>query len=257
MIASKSKRVNILGIYINAINIQQTIDTINIWIRSQYSHYICVIPAHSIMRCYRNPELRKIFNCSGLSTPDGMVIVWLLRLQGFPAVERVYGPDLMHAVCQRSLETGWRHYFYGGEPGVADRLSEKLKTEYPGIRITGVYSPPFHELTTDEDNEIIAKINQAQPDIVWVGIGSPKQEQWMSDHVGKLNATVLIGVGAAFDFLSGRKHQAPRWIQRSGFEWLFRLASEPRRLWRRYADYPLFVLLIMLQLLHLKHFQGD
>lgn len=209
------------------------------------------------MQGYRDPELRRIFNRSGLTTPDGMAIVWLLRLQGFSQVERVYGPDLMQAVCKRSAETGWRHYFYGGTPGVAEQLAEKLKTQSPGLQIAGMYSPPFRELTPEEDREMIARINEARPDIVWVGIGSPKQELWMSRHLGQVDAPVLIGVGAAFDFLSGRKRQAPRWIQRSGFEWLFRLGSEPKRLWRRYADYPLFVLLVLLQLLRLKKFNVE
>jgi N-acetylglucosaminyldiphosphoundecaprenol N-acetyl-beta-D-mannosaminyltransferase len=257
MTESKNNRGNILGIYIDPVNIQKTVDIINTWIQSRKSNYVCVTPAHSVMQGYRNPELRKIFNQSGLTTPDGMAIVWILRLQGFPDVDRVYGPDLMQAVCQYSSKVGWRHYFYGGEPGVAEQLSEKLISQYPGLTIAGLYSPPFRELTLEDDREIITMINRAYPDIVWVGIGSPKQEQWMHEHLGKLNAPVLIGVGAAFDFLSGRKTQAPRWIQRSGFEWLFRLASEPRRLWRRYADYPLFVILVMLQCFHLKHFPSD
>ncbi len=251
------ERVNILGTHISAINIQDTVDVFVRWIHAGDSQYVCVTPAHSIMQGYRDPQLRKIFNQSGITTPDGMAIVWLLRMQGFPKVDRVYGPDLMHAVCQHSLETGWRHFFYGGASGVAEQLAEALNTKYPGIKIAGMYSPPFRELTPEEDREVISMINTAHSDIVWVGIGSPKQELWMSRHLGQVSAPVLIGVGAAFDFLSGRKKQAPRWIQRSGFEWLFRLASEPKRLWRRYADYPLFVLLVIMQLLHIKHFQSD
>jgi N-acetylglucosaminyldiphosphoundecaprenol N-acetyl-beta-D-mannosaminyltransferase len=192
-----------------------------------------------------------------MTTPDGMSLVCLLRLQGFPDVDRVYGPDLMQAVCERASEAGWRIYLYGGAPGVTEQLSEKLKTQHPGLRIVGVYSPPFRDLTPEEDREIVTQINKTNPDIVWVGISSPKQDIWMSRHVESLNAPVLIGVGAAFDFLSGRKRQAPRWIQRSGFEWLFRLVSEPKRLWRRYADYPLFVLLVILQLLGIKRFNQD
>jgi N-acetylglucosaminyldiphosphoundecaprenol N-acetyl-beta-D-mannosaminyltransferase len=253
---SKHKHVDILGVDVTAINMQQTIDTIDEWIRTNHNKYICVVPAHSIFLGYQNLQLREIFNHSGLTTPDGMVIVWLLRLHGYRNVDRVYGPDLMHAVCKHSLQTGWKHYFFGGEPGVADQLSEKLKTQYPELQISGTYSPPFRQLTQDEDNEIITNINHAHPDIVWVGLGSPKQEYWMYEHLEKLSAPVLIGVGAAFDFLSGNKHQAPRWIQRSGFEWLFRLVNEPRRLWRRYANYPLFIFLILLQLFHLKKFSN-
>jgi N-acetylglucosaminyldiphosphoundecaprenol N-acetyl-beta-D-mannosaminyltransferase len=257
MIESKHRWVNILGTKVTAINIQQTIDTINDWINNKDNHYICVIPAHSIMQGYHNLQLREIFKLSGLTTPDGMPIVWLLRLQGYQNVDRVYGPDLMQAVCEHSVNSGWRHYFYGGQPGVAQQLSDKLKTQYPGLQIAGFYSPPFRQLTHDEDEEIIANINSTHPDIVWVGLGSPKQEYWMHDHLGKLDASVMIGVGAAFDFLSGSKRQAPRWIQRSGFEWLFRLANEPLRLWRRYADYPIFVFLVLLQIFHLKNFDSD
>jgi N-acetylglucosaminyldiphosphoundecaprenol N-acetyl-beta-D-mannosaminyltransferase len=256
MIKSKQKRINILGTKISAINITQTIQTIRDWIASKDSNYICVVPAHSIMQAYRDQSLREIINLSGLSTPDGMAIVWLLHLQGYQNVDRVYGPDLMNAVCKHSLETGWKHYFFGGAPGIAEQLSERLNSQYPELQITGTYSPPFRDLSQQEDEEIIANINHAQPDIVWVGLGSPKQEFWMHNHLSKLDAPVLIGVGAAFDFLSGNKRQAPRWIQRSGFEWLFRLASEPQRLWRRYAEYPLFVLLVLLQILHLKKFEN-
>jgi len=247
----------ILGVGVSPVNMQLAISVLNQWISNKSQNYICVAPAHSIMHGYRYPRLRKIFNSSGMTTPDGMAVVWLLQLKGFHNVERVYGPDLMRAVCQRSLQTGWKHYFYGGEPSVGELLSLNLRDQFPGLNITGSYSPPFRELTPDEDNQIIDRINRARPDIVWVGIGSPKQELWMSDHMGKLIAPVLIGVGAAFDFLSGKKRQAPRWIQRSGFEWLFRLASEPKRLWRRYAEYPLFTLLVLLQLLHIKHYPTD
>jgi len=247
----------ILGVGVNPINITDAINIIQCWITNRDQQYVCVTPAHSVMDGYRNPDLKKIFNGSGLTTPDGMAIVWLLRLQGFHQVRRVYGPDLMQAVCEHSLETGWRHYFYGGAPGVADQLSERLHNNYPGLKVVGTYTPPFRELTEEEDQLIITTINEANPDILWVGIGSPKQELWMSKHMSKVNVPVLIGVGAAFDFLSGKKKQAPLWIQRTGFEWLFRLIQEPKRLWQRYAEYPLFVMLVLLQLLRIKNFEAD
>jgi len=248
------ERVNLLGVGISAINMTQAVEAIEDWIKQGQQHYVCVTPAHAVMECYLQPELRPIFNGSGLTTPDGMAIVWLLRLKGRNQVSRVYGPDLMLSVCEHSIDRGYKHFFYGGVPGVADELAARLQTCFPGLQVAGTYSPPFHPLSSREDEAIVERINRTLPDIVWIGISSPKQERWMSEHVGKLSAPVLIGVGAAFDFLSGRKKQAPRWIQRSGMEWLFRLASEPRRLWPRYANYPLFVLLVLAQALRLKRF---
>jgi N-acetylglucosaminyldiphosphoundecaprenol N-acetyl-beta-D-mannosaminyltransferase len=251
------QRVNILGVGVSAIHMGQALAVLEEWIEKRNQQYVCVTPAHAVMDCYHDPRLRAIFNASGLTTPDGMAIVWLLKLHGQRSVGRVYGPDLMREVCKFSVAKGWRHFLYGGEVGVLERLKSRLEAEYLGIQIVGTFSPPFRSLAEQEDQEIVDKINSARPDIIWVGISTPKQVQWMHDHLGKVNASVLIGVGAAFDFLSGRKPQAPRWVQRSGLEWLFRLISEPRRLWRRYAQYPLFVVLVLAQMLGLKRFPLD
>jgi len=186
-----------------------------------------------------------------------MSIVWLLRLKGHHHVRRVYGPDLMNALCRQSLEYGYRHYFYGGAPGVAETLQAKMQEQYPGLQVAGTYCPPFRPLTPEEDIRVMEIIKDSKPDILWVGISSPKQEIWMAEHVERLGIPALIGVGAAFDFLSGNKEQAPRWIQRSGLEWLFRLASEPKRLWRRYVEYPLFLILILLQAMGLKKYPHE
>lgn len=250
-------RINILGVNISSINLPQSVDIISGWIASRDLNYVCVTPAHSIMECIHQPDLYPIFNGSGLTTPDGMSIVWILKLKGQSQVSRVYGPDLMQAVCQKSMDTGWRHFFYGGEQGVPEKLALKLTAAYPGLQIAGCYSPPFHPLSSQEDQEITDFINVSQPDIVWVGISTPKQERWMAEHKGRVTAPVMIGVGAAFDFLSGKKKQAPRWIQYNGLEWLFRLATEPRRLWKRYAQYPYFALLVLLQFLGIKHFPTE
>ncbi len=177
-----------------------------------------------------------------------MPLVWLSRLYGWRNTRRVYGPDLMLDLCERSLATGYRHFFYGGQEGVPDRLSDRLQRRFPGLIVAGTYSPPFRTPTEEEDEEIVRRINDAKPDIVWVGLSTPKQEHWMAQHVDRLAASVLIGVGAAFDFHAGVKRQAPRWMQQSGLEWLFRLGSEPRRLWRRYlVNNPMFVWLMFLQ----------
>ena len=248
-------RVNILGVGISAINMAMALETVEKWITERSPHYVCVTPVHSVMDCQRNPELRHIQNASGLSTPDGMPLVWLSRLKGFRHVERVYGPDLMLALCERSAAKGYRHFFYGGAEGVPEQLASVLQKRFPGLQVAGTFSPPFRPLTPDEDEQVVQIINKAAPDIVWVGLGSPKQEYWMAEHVGRLTAPVLIGVGAAFDFLTGRKPQAPRWMQRAGLEWLFRLLTEPRRLWRRYLiNNPLFVALVVLQALGVRRY---
>lgn len=247
------ERCNILGVSISAVNLDQATATLDGWIQAREANYICVTPVHSVMECYHQPNLRPIFNHSGMTTPDGMPIVWLLRWYGYKHVDRVYGPDLMRAVCQQSALKGYRHFLYGGAPDVPESLAHILQKTYPDITIVGAYSPPFRALTAEEDKALIAQINATKPDIVWVGLGSPKQERWMAEHVGKIEGATLVGVGAAFDFLSGRKKQAPRWIQRSGFEWLFRLMTEPNRLWRRYlTNNPLFIILMIAQMLGLK-----
>jgi N-acetylglucosaminyldiphosphoundecaprenol N-acetyl-beta-D-mannosaminyltransferase len=177
-----------------------------------------------------------------------MPLVWLSRWHGAREVSRVYGPDLMLAFCERSVGKGYRHYFYGGAEGVPERLADRLCRRFPGLVVAGTYSPPFRALSDAEDAALVERVNAARPDLVWVGLSTPKQERWMAAHRAKLEAPMLIGVGAAFDFHAGLKPQAPRWIQRSGFEWLFRTLSEPRRLGRRYAYIvPMFSLLVLSQ----------
>jgi N-acetylglucosaminyldiphosphoundecaprenol N-acetyl-beta-D-mannosaminyltransferase len=232
----------------------RAVGTVARWITDSHHAYVTVTPAHAVMDAYRDPELRRIFNASGMTTPDGMAIVWLLKLQGYRGVSRVYGPDLMLETCRAGLEPGYRHFLYGGAEGVAERLAARLRASFPGIRIVGTHTPPFRDLAAEEDRIVVDRLNASEADIVWVGLSTPKQERWMADHRSRLAAPVLIGVGAAFDFLSGTKPQAPRWMQRSGLEWLFRLASEPRRLWPRYRQYPRFVVLALAQIVGLRRF---
>jgi N-acetylglucosaminyldiphosphoundecaprenol N-acetyl-beta-D-mannosaminyltransferase len=244
------QRANILGVWVNAINMKMALHTIEDWISRGEPHYVCVTSVHGVMESQRDQELRRIYTTAGLVTPDGMPLVWLSRLMGFRDVERVYGPDLMLAVCERSTARGYRHFFYGGAPGVAEKLVVRLQSRFPGLQVAGIDSPPFRHLTLQEDRAVVEHINTARPDIVWVGIGTPKQERWMAMHVGQLSAPVLIGVGAAFDFHAGLKKQAPRWMQRSGLEWSFRLMTEPRRLGRRYLiNIPWFLWSVLLQAL--------
>ncbi|MGH2866569.1 MAG: WecB/TagA/CpsF family glycosyltransferase [Solirubrobacteraceae bacterium] len=216
------------------------------WIEDRSSHYVCVTGVHGVMEAQRDEALRRIHNRSGLTTPDGMPMVWAGRWAGFPGVRRVYGPDLMLALSERAAQRGWNCYLFGGKQGVAERTSGRLTSAFPGLRVVGTHSPPFRQLTEAEDAELVQRINASNPDIVWVGLSTPKQERWMAAHVNTLTAPVLIGVGAAFDIHAGVVRQAPLWMQHSGLEWLFRLGTEPRRLARRYlTNNPRFVLRVV------------
>ncbi len=242
------ERVNIMGVGVSAIDMALALETIDRWIAQREQHYVCVTGVHGVMESQRDEALRRIHNRAGLVTPDGMPLVWLSRLHGLRHVERVCGRDLVLACCARSVSTGYRHFFYGGGEGVAGRLAARLQRRFPGLAIAGTYMPPFRPPGATEDEAVLTQINDAGPDILWVGLSTPKQERWMDAHVSRLHAPVLIGVGAAFDFVAGLKKQAPRWMQWSGLEWLFRLASEPRRLWRRYLrNNPAFLWRVMLQ----------
>ena len=239
------ERVAILGVGISPVNLEQAVDRVMDHVRSRVPTYICLAAAHVLMEGYYHPELRGILNSSGMTGPDGMSLVWLLKLRGHRCTGRVYGPDLLLAVCQRGLEAQAKHFLLGGAAGEADRLAARLKTRYPRLVIVGTYSPPLRSWTPEEERAVCTRINSSGADIVWVGIGSPRQEVWMNRSQGELKVPVQIGVGAAFDFLSGVKPQAPRWMQRAGLEWLFRLVTEPRRLGGRYAQYLLFGLLVL------------
>lgn len=242
--AEGAERIDILGVAVSAINMTDAVTTIERWIAQRMPHYVCIRDAHGIIASRNDSRLRDIHNEAGLVTPDGMPLVWLSHWLGAKHVERVYGPDLMRVIIARSPSCGYRHFFFGGAPGVADRLAAGLVAAHPGLNVVGTFCPPFRPLTPEEDAEVVAQINAAAPDIVWVGLGSPKQEYWMASHIRLIDASVLIGVGAAFDFLAGNKRQAPAWMQRNGLEWLFRLCTEPRRLWRRYLYVvPLFLVL--------------
>jgi N-acetylglucosaminyldiphosphoundecaprenol N-acetyl-beta-D-mannosaminyltransferase len=246
-------RVDILGVGVSATTMAATLDLIEGWIARREPRYVCVSGMHGVMESRRDERLRQVHNSADLVTTDGMSLVWVCKLKGQRAVERVYGPDLMLALCQRSARRGYRHFLYGASPDVLTALTERLSVRYPGLRVVGAHAPPFRPLTSEEDEEVVRRIREARPDVVWVGLSTPKQEHWMANHVERLGGPVLIGVGAAFDFHAGTKRQAPRWMQRSGLEWLFRLLSEPRRLYRRYlVNIPLFGLYVTLETLGLR-----
>lgn len=238
-----TEHFNVLGVGISAISMSDAVATIDCWIENGQKSYVCVTGVHGVVESQSDQELRAIHNAAGLVTPDGMPLVWLGHLAGQRQVERVYGPDLFLEMMKHSLKTGSRHFFYGGGDGVADLLANRTQERFPGVDIVGTYTPPFRPLTEEEDEAVVREINASGADIVWVGLSTPKQERWMSAHVGRINAAAMIGVGAAFDFHAGLKKQAPRWMQRSGMEWAFRMATEPRRLGPRYLiNNPRFVL---------------
>lgn len=249
-------RVNILGVGISALNMDKAVAAIDEYIACPKPRYVSVSAVHNVMEAQVHPELRDVYNNNALMLPEGMPLVWLSKLMGHRDSGRVGGPDFFITVCEKSVTKEYRHFLYGGPPGLPEELALKLEERFPGIQIVGTHSPPFRPLTPEEDAEEIRIINTAEPDIVWVALGVPKQDRWMAAHVGKLNTSVLVGVGYAFDVHAGRKKQAPLWMQRSALEWLFRLIDEPHRLAYRYLVYnSLFVLLIMTQALGLRKYQ--
>jgi len=251
-------RVNVLGVGVHALNLQSAVAVLQSAIESRAKGYVCVTGVHGVSEAQSNPSFRSILNHAFLNTPDGMPMVWIGRASGFKEMERVYGPDLLVEVCQASEAAGWRHFFYGGGPGTAEALAAVLQTKFPKLQIVGTHTPPFRPLTPSEFQELQAQVAAARPDIFWVGLSTPKQELFMSSTLADLNVPIMIGIGAAFDLISGKVRQSPRWIQRSGFEWLYRLIQEPRRLWKRYLkNNPLFVWRIFLQLTGLRRYSVD
>jgi len=219
------------------------------WAEAGESRYVCVCTVHMVMEGHDDPSFQAIVNAADLVTPDGMPLVWALRLLGVPGATRVYGPALTPIVCEHAARAGVPVGFYGGTPDVLEELRKRLTARFPGLQIPYAFSPPFRPPTPEEEQRTIEEIHAAGVRIVFVGLGCPKQERWMARHRGRLQA-VMVGVGAAFDFIAGRKRQAPPWMQQAGLEWAFRLATEPRRLWRRYLYHnPRFVTLFGLQLL--------
>jgi len=228
------KTVSLLGVNVSRVNPVVAVCQICEWVRQKQRTYVCVAPVATLVDARRDPLYAQAVNGSGMVTPDGMPVVWLARSRGCKDIARTYGPDLMLDVCDHGQELGLRHFFYGGTEDTLERLQQKLKTSYPGILIAGSYAPPFKPQVWQDEKKIIDHINSSAADIVWVGLGSPKQDLWMQLHRPLLNAPVIVGAGAAFDFCSGVKPQAPRWMMAIGLEWFFRLCSEPRRLWKRY-----------------------
>ena len=229
---------SVLNVRVDATQIPDVIAQMKTWIAERNAcRMIAVTGMHGVMEAQHDANFKKILADADAVVPDGMPLVWLGRLRGHTLSRRVYGPELMMAFCERTAAEGCRHFLYGGAAGQVKKLAEVLLRKFPGIRIAGTYAPPFRELTEDEDAGVTKIINRAAPDVVWVGLGTPKQERWMHEHRAKLSAAVLIGVGAAFDIHTGTKPQGPVWMREHGLEWLYRLTQEPRRLWKRYLVY--------------------
>ena len=251
-------RANVLGVGISALNLDLAVAAVAQALEQKAKGYVCVTGVHGVSEAQHDPAFRAILNQAFLNTPDGMPTVWMGRWQGFRDMARVYGPDLMLRVCEHSQARGLTHFLYGGAPGVADELKRRLEQRFPGIEIVGTYTPPFRPLTAQEEMDLARRVEALKPDFFWVGLSTPKQEKFMAHYYQQLDATIFFGVGAAFDFHAGRVRQAPRWMQRSGLEWLYRLGCEPRRLWRRYLkNNPLFVLRLLSQLTGLRRYPLD
>ncbi len=224
---------SVLGVRIDAVQIPAVVQRMEAWIAEGAAcHSIAFTGLHGVSEARKDTRFKEVLNSADLVVPDGMPLVWLGRWRGHGLRRRVYGPELMETFCR---ETGarYRHFFYGGAPGVADSLAATLRQKF-GIAVAGTYSPPFRELTGEEDRTAMERVREAAPDVLWVGLSTPKQERWMYEHRARLRVPVLLGVGAAFDLNSGRLRRAPEWMGENGLEWLFRLLVEPRRLWKRY-----------------------
>lgn len=261
-LASPPAKQSVLGVGISKTSYQSVTQLCRLWIEQQRSlleatpvennssrgRYICVTSVHGIMTALRVPALAQILNNADVATPDGMPVVWALRSFGAKNQPRVYGPTLMLELCNQAAAHKHRIYLFGSHSKTLTELESKLLEKFPGLVIAGSYAPPFRPLTPEEQAECIERIKESRAELVFVGISTPKQEAWMADSSTKLPGVILIGVGAAFDFHAGRVKQAPEWMQRAGLEWLFRLGTEPARLWRRYLlTTPLFLPLWGLQ----------
>lgn len=245
-------RHRILGVDFNLISYEGVFSAIQSWRNNRGQYYITLTPPYSVLMCHRDIALKKATGNAGLTLPDGAGIILAAKLLKYPQYGRVTGPTLMLSLCDWGRSEKLKHFFYGGASGVAETLAERLAKCYPGLQIAGTYCPPFRQLSEDEDAEIIRKINENSPDIVWVGLGSPKQEKWMAEHISKIETTAMIGVGAAFDFHSGKVKWAPAWMRNMGIEWAYRLAHEPKRMWRRNVNSFIFLAKILHQ-----RFQGS
>ena len=224
---------NILGVNVAVVNMEWLLDFTDRYIKDLSGDYCCVSNVHTTVMAYENKDYCAVQNGGIMAIPDGGPLSSVGRKRGHKQMERTTGPSYMGEILKISAEKGYRHYFYGSSEETLEKLYQKLTENYPGIQIVGMHSPPFRNLTEEEDEATIKQINEAKPDFVWIGLGAPKQEEWMAVHQGKIEG-FMIGVGAGFDYFAGNIKRAPEWMQKSNLEWMFRLIQDPKRLFRRY-----------------------
>lgn len=247
--ASRVPKVDVLGVRVSAVNLPKAVALADSSISSGEVGYICVTGVHGVMEAQKDPLLRHTLNNAMINTPDGMPMSWIGWMNGFRAMDRVYGPDFMLAMCELSVKRGYRNFLLGGRPGVASSLRNALQLRFPGLNVVGTYTPPFRPLTSEEEDHLFNLVRLSRPDIIWVGISTPKQEKFMARYSARLGVPLMVGVGAAFDIHTGQVQDAPTWMKRSGLQWLHRLAQEPRRLGPRYMkNNPRFLFLAGRQL---------
>jgi N-acetylglucosaminyldiphosphoundecaprenol N-acetyl-beta-D-mannosaminyltransferase len=228
---------DVLGVRVTALGMDGTIATIERWIgEGSGTRFVAVINVHMVMMAREDQEFSTIVASTDMAVPDGMPLIWAARRQGIDQ-QRVYGPDLLVQFLRNTERRGYRHFFYGGRPEMLEAMVARIRAEFPNTQIAGAYAPPFRPLTPEEDAEVVQMIREADADVIWVGIGCPKQERWISEHRAAFDHGVMLGVGQAFDQYAGIAKRAPAWMQGAGLEWLYRLCTEPRRLWRRYLVY--------------------
>jgi|CZKZ01.1.fsa_nt_gi N-acetylglucosaminyldiphosphoundecaprenol N-acetyl-beta-D-mannosaminyltransferase len=249
------ERANVLGVRISAVDMDRAVNIADGWIAAGNPGYACVTGVHGVIEAQTNPEFLRILNQAAINTPDGMPMAWVGWLQGHRNMDRVYGPDFMMAMCKLSEERGYRNFLYGGNPGVAELLRESLLHRFPGLKLVGTYTPPFRALNPDEERELVEQVRDSKPHILWVGLGTPKQERFMAQYLHQLEVPLLVGVGAAFDFHTGRLHECSGWVKRAGLQWVHRLIQDPKRLWKRYLHcVPAFLWHIAWQFSGLRHY---
>jgi len=241
---------DVLGVRVSAVNLDRAVELACRSIQAHKRGYICLSGVHGVMEAQSDASFQSILNGALLNLPDGMPMTWVGRLQGCTQMGRVFGPDFMKALCQASVQTGYRHFLYGGAPGVAEELKRSLESQAPGLLVVGTYTPSFRDLTQDEEAELFCLLRESQPHIVWVGLSTPKQERFMAQYALRMQASLMVGVGAAFDYHTGRIQDSSDWVKRLGMQWLHRLLQDPRRLWRRYLrNNPAFLWKMSLQML--------
>jgi N-acetylglucosaminyldiphosphoundecaprenol N-acetyl-beta-D-mannosaminyltransferase len=249
---------DVLGVKVSAIDLEMAVELAGRSIGTGSHGYVCLTGVHGVMEAQHDPELRRILNRATINAPDGMPMTWIGRHQGFSKMDRVFGPDFMALMCRVSVLRGYRHFLYGGKEGVADLLSEKLRSRFPGIQIVDTYTPPFGALSFQDETQILARVRDSAPDIVWVGLSTPRQERFMAQYVDRIQAPLMVGVGAAFDFHTGTIRDCPDWIKRAGLQWFHRLLQDPGRLWKRYLrNNPAFLWNIACQLTGLRSYPSD